>query len=162
MDNWSEAKKECYYDFVEQMLKDGYIVKKRKKSVPKDNWCIEAFESTYKAYPRKASKPQALKAWNALKPSHELIDKISGHSSKAYENVEKIYIPHFSTYLNHAKYNDEIVVKEKELLKLTAENEKLWEFAKEHDLGNPRSGEDFFQYRARLNGIIQERQLYKI
>ena len=25
MDNWSELKKECYQDFIEQMLKDGYI-----------------------------------------------------------------------------------------------------------------------------------------
>ena len=32
MDNWSDTKKECYFDFIEQMLKDGYIRKPRKKA----------------------------------------------------------------------------------------------------------------------------------
>lgn len=27
MKNWSEGKKECYQDFIEQMIKDGYIKK---------------------------------------------------------------------------------------------------------------------------------------
>lgn len=40
MDNWSEGKKECYYDFIEQMKKDGYIVKKKstrfKKPLPQE------------------------------------------------------------------------------------------------------------------------------
>jgi hypothetical protein len=68
-----------------------------------------------------------------------------------------------TTYLNNERWNDSIVEKtiEEKLLKLPAENEKLWSFAKEHGLPNPASGEDFFTYRARLNTHIQENSIFK-
>jgi len=67
-----------------------------------------------------------------------------------------------TTYLNGERWNDSIVEKtvEEKLLKLPADNEKLWQFAKDHGLPEPYSGEDFFTYRARLNTHIQENQVF--
>jgi hypothetical protein len=54
MDNWSEAKKECYYDFLDQMIKDGYIVKKVKR-VSKQKADIIPYEKVVNIYNKWAS-----------------------------------------------------------------------------------------------------------
>jgi hypothetical protein len=70
------------------------------------------FSEFWASYPRKESKPQALKFW-AKKNLDEIAEKIITHvnaskKSDAWTEKEGKYIPHASTYLNNERYNDPI------------------------------------------------------
>lgn len=70
------------------------------------------FERFYPAYPRKKSKGDALKAWNALKPSPQLQDQIITALEKARESAEwqsegGKYIPYPATWLRARGWEDE-------------------------------------------------------
>lgn len=159
MQNWSQAKKDCYYDFIEQMLKDGYIRKKRKEKSVQQDWMPEEFERIYNTYPRKAGKPAAQKAWNALRADLELIAKIDAHLESAYLETDKCFIPHFSTYLNQQRYNDEIVIIKKKLLSLPADDNLLESFAREHGLQKPGRTATYFEYRNQLKQEIIDKNI---
>ncbi len=71
------------------------------------------FDEFYLAYPRKAARAQAVKAWNKLKADDALIDRILEDipiriKSGEFDITDKTHIPHPATYLNGRRWEDEI------------------------------------------------------
>lgn len=71
----------------------------------------EIFSRFYSAYPRKVSKPAALRAWKGLKADAALTDRIIADVKRRCDTEWKgqaiQYIPHPSTYLNQRRWEDE-------------------------------------------------------
>ena len=85
----------------------------RKKIEPKDapDWKPERFRGFWNYYPRHTSKQAAIKAWDTLRPADELIDRIAEalRRQKATDEWSRgIGIPYASTYLNQARWEDEV------------------------------------------------------
>lgn len=76
-----------------------------KSEIPED------FSRFYAVYPRKVSKPAALKAWRALKADAALADRIIADVKRRcdteWKGQEIQFIPHPSTYLNQRRWEDE-------------------------------------------------------
>lgn len=73
----------------------------------------ERFQKFWKFYPRHESKQAAIRAWDRLSPSTELIDKMAKalKKQKKSEDWQKgIGIPHASTWLNNSRWEDEVQV----------------------------------------------------
>lgn len=70
------------------------------------------FEACYADYPRREGRAAALKAWLKLKPGPEIVAAIKAAIAwqrrlpRWLEEGGK-YVPHFSTYLNNARWEDE-------------------------------------------------------
>ena len=79
--------------------------KSAKSEIPED------FSRFYAAYPRKVSKPAALKAWKALKADDEMTARIIADVQRRcdteWKGQEMQYIPHPSTYLTQRRWEDE-------------------------------------------------------
>jgi len=78
-------------------------------SVP--SWKPERFSGLWDYYPRHTSKQAAVKAWDKLKPSDELIAQMGRalRRQKAWDEWKRgIGIPHLSTYLNQRRWEDEL------------------------------------------------------
>ena len=71
------------------------------------------FEKFYEAYPKKKSKPQALKAWLKHKPDINVVLKsLIMHKKSEQWTIDKgKYIPYPATWLNAEGWNDEIETK---------------------------------------------------
>ncbi len=74
----------------------------------------ERFDEFYLAYPRKAARAQAVKAWNKLKADDILINTILDDIKKRiasgnFDINDKTHIPHPATYLNGRRWDDEII-----------------------------------------------------
>ncbi len=73
------------------------------------DWKPERFLGFWKYYPRHENKQGAIRAWDKLQPSDELIDRM-GHALKRLKASEPwrdgIGIPHASTWLNNARWED--------------------------------------------------------
>ena len=73
-----------------------------------------AFEAFWRAYPRKTAKGEARKAWAKLDPVGGLLDTIMA-AVEAQKNSRQWladggrFIPHASTWLNQARWEDEVV-----------------------------------------------------
>lgn len=71
----------------------------------------ERFVGFWKYYPRGENKQGAIKAWDALAPSDELINTIAADLMRKKETEEwkrGIGIPYASTYLNQRRWEDEV------------------------------------------------------
>lgn len=69
----------------------------------------ELFDLCWKAYPRKEGKAEAKKSWEKLTTQDILlIRKHLPLYKKENSAKEKKYIPHFSTYLNKRRFEDEV------------------------------------------------------
>lgn len=69
------------------------------------------FEEWWSIYPRKIGKRKAYSLWRKEKldeRADQLIEKLKAQVKWQYAYVELNYIPHPSTYLNQARYEDEI------------------------------------------------------
>ena len=70
---------------------------------------IDRFNIFWKQYPRKVAKPNALKAWNKIKPDEELLKKIlAAINSQGLSGREIQFVPHPASWLNAERWNDEI------------------------------------------------------
>ena len=92
-------------------LEQSMTSQKKKKAVSESENL--AFISFWKAYPRKISKQQALRAWNKLKPSQALTDVIMRalemqKKSDQWQRDNGAFIPHASTWLNQQRWEDEL------------------------------------------------------
>lgn len=94
---------------------DGAAAKPRtrrsrlKKSVPE--YFPERFEQFWKAYPGGGSRLKAVAAWDALKPSSELIDEMARalkQQKMSRQWQDGVGIPHASTWLNQARWTDKL------------------------------------------------------
>jgi len=135
--------------------------KKRTRPVPKPDWKPREFDIFWMAYPKKVGKAEAVKAWNKLRLGNDILLHIHGHINLAYviSHVEKQYIPNPATYLNQARWNDEIIDIKAKLLKLPKIDELLWQFATDNKLQDPGSHDDYFVYRRKLLAEIEEKGL---
>lgn len=73
------------------------------------------FDEFWTQYPRKQGKLAAEKSFAKLKPDRELTDRIIANIGRrlgAGDWSEKQFIPHASTYLNGARWEDEIISKQ--------------------------------------------------
>jgi hypothetical protein len=82
---------------------------------------IDHFESFWAAYPRKVGKAQAQKVWSKLKPDEETVRLIAENIALRikygeWSDSNKTFIPHASTYLNNARWEDEV---EQQVVKTT-------------------------------------------
>ena len=78
------------------------------KSSP--DWKPERFESFWKFYPLHKSKQAAIRAWDRLKPSDELLAVIGRTLKRQIAEAERHGDPwklYASTYLNNARWTDE-------------------------------------------------------
>jgi hypothetical protein len=79
----------------------------------------EAFEDWYARYPRKVGKAAARRAWMTalrqdVEPSH-LVDRVTAYASAvaAWDDGDSRFVPHPSTWLNGARYDDDPVTWER-------------------------------------------------
>lgn len=73
------------------------------------------FNLFWSLYPRKTNKQAAIKAWQKLKPSNDLFDKIMHALSKhcvsdGWQRDGGQFIPHPSTWINGKRWEDELPV----------------------------------------------------
>ncbi len=85
---------------------------KRKRKEPKTapDHEPERFAAFWKAYPRGENKQGAIRAWDNLKPSPELLDQMSIGLARALQSDDwkRGYgIPHASTWLNGRRWEDQ-------------------------------------------------------
>ena len=85
---------------------------KREKRAPKDrpDWKPERFQGFWDYYPVHKSKQAAIKAWDELKPSDQLIDLMAKalKRQKTEDDWSRgIGIPYASTYLRQQRWTDE-------------------------------------------------------
>ena len=74
---------------------------------------IDHFESFWTVYPRKVGKAQARKAWDKLKLDEDTVKMIAENIALRikygeWSDANKTFIPHASTYLNNARWEDEV------------------------------------------------------
>ncbi len=73
---------------------------------------LDRFERWYQHWPRKENRAKAEESWAAIDPDDALVDKMIA-TTQVYARSEKWredggkYIPHPSTWLNNARWNDE-------------------------------------------------------
>ena len=71
----------------------------------------ERFAGFWKVYPRGENKQAAIRAWDKLKPSDELIDTMAKALKRQLASEEwqrGVGIPYASTYLNQQRWTDEV------------------------------------------------------
>lgn len=83
---------------------------KPKKSEPK--YKPQTFDYFWQRYPKKKSRQAAIRAWDKLKPDLELCRIMNAALKRAVNSLEWAeqdgqYIPHFSTWLNQRRWEDE-------------------------------------------------------
>ena len=75
------------------------------------DWEPERFAKFWKFYPRGENKQAAIRAWDKLKPSSELIDTMAQALKRQVASEgwrQGIGIPHASTWLNNRRWEDEV------------------------------------------------------
>ena len=78
------------------------------KEVP--DWKPERFNGFWKFYPRGEAKQQAIRAWDRLKPSDELIDRMGlalKRQMRSADWLAGVGVPYASTWLNQRRWEDE-------------------------------------------------------
>ena len=80
----------------------------RKKSADMDGFAL-----FWQEYPRKAAKAAALKAWQKLNPSPDLVERILAHVREHKRSQDWIkdggqFVPHPATFLNGRRWEDDI------------------------------------------------------
>lgn len=90
---------------------DGASGTKKAKDKSRPQWKPERFEGFYDFYPLHKSRVAAVRAWDKLRPSDELIDTIARalRAQKKSDDWQRgIGIPYPSTWLNGQRWRDEI------------------------------------------------------
>jgi len=118
------------------------------------------FENFWLQYPKKVGKLIAKRSWEKLSLDNQqkALEAIIEHRKYwAAKGTDWEFIPHASTWLNQERFEDELVIEQKENkrppLPWYASDELT--LAKGRELGlNPYAGETFAQFRARLSAKI--------
>ena len=118
------------------------------------------FEQFWQQYPKKVGKLTAKRSWEKLSQENQqkALEAIVEHRKYwTSKGTEWEFIPHASTWLNQERFEDELVIEQKENkrppLPWYASDELT--LAKGRELGlNPYAGETFAQFRARLSAKI--------
>jgi hypothetical protein len=118
------------------------------------------FNLFWAQYPRKVGKLTAQRSWQKMPDDHKqkALEAIVEHRKYwTAKGTEWEFIPHASTWLNQERFEDELVIEQKENkrppLPWYASDELT--LAKGRELGlNPYAGESFAQFRSRLSAKI--------
>ena len=118
------------------------------------------FDEFWMIYPRKIGKLTAKRSWEKLSQENQqkALEAIVEHRKYwVAKGTDWEFIPHASTWLNQERFEDELVIEQKENkrppLPWYASDELT--LAKGRELGlNPYAGETFAQFRARLSAKI--------
>jgi len=118
------------------------------------------FENFWSQYPKKVGKLTAKRSWEKLSLDNQqkALEAIVEHRKYwVAKGTDWEFIPHASTWLNQERFEDELVIEQKENkrppLPWYASDELT--LVKGRELGlNPYAGETFAQFRARLSGKI--------
>jgi hypothetical protein len=118
------------------------------------------FNLFWAQYPKKVGKLTAKRSWEKLSQENQqkALEAIVEHRKYwAAKGTDWEFIPHASTWLNQERFEDELVIEQKENkrppLPWYASDELT--LAKGRELGlNPYAGETFAQFRARLSSKI--------
>jgi DNA polymerase elongation subunit (family B) len=118
------------------------------------------FNLFWEQYPKKVGKLTARRSWEKLSQENQqkALEAIVEHRKYwVAKGTDWDYIAHASTWLNNHRFEDELVIEEKENkrppLPWYASDELT--LAKGRELGlNPYAGETFAQFRARLSAKI--------
>ena len=118
------------------------------------------FNLFWSQYPKKVGKLTAKRSWEKLSQENQqkALEAIVEHRKYwSAKGTEWEFIPHASTWLNQERFEDELVIEQKENkrppLPWYASDELT--LAKGRELGlNPYAGETFAQFRARLSAKI--------
>jgi hypothetical protein len=118
------------------------------------------FENFWSQYPKKVGKLTAKRSWEKLSLDNQqkALEAIVEHRKYwAAKGTDWEFIPHASTWLNQERFEDELVIEQKENkrppLPWYASDELT--LVKGRELGlNPYAGETFAQFRARLSAKI--------
>lgn len=79
-----------------------------------------AFDRFWNEYPRKVGKKEAQKKWKSLKLDdhiEKILEKVALQKENDWKGKDLQYIPHASTYLNQARWEDEIEPSHEERLR---------------------------------------------
>jgi uncharacterized protein YdaU (DUF1376 family) len=69
----------------------------------------DRFDIFWKQYPRKVAKPNALKAWNRIKPDDDVLKKmLAAINHQGLSSREIQFVPHPASWLNAQRWEDEI------------------------------------------------------
>ena len=118
------------------------------------------FENFWSQYPKKVGKLTAKRSWEKLSLDNQqkALEAIAEHRKYwVAKGTDWEFIPHASTWINQERFEDELVIEQKENkrppLPWYASDELT--LAKGRELGlNPYAGETFAQFRARLSSKI--------
>jgi len=102
---------------IPPIVPQGGRQRREPKKAP--DWKPERFEKFWRYYPRGEAKQAAIRAWDKLKPSDELIDQmaIALKRQMASEEWQRgIGIPYASTWLNQRRFEDEIKAPPKQIV----------------------------------------------
>ena len=118
------------------------------------------FEQFWQQFPRKVGKLTAKRSWEKLSQENQqkALEAIVEHRKYwSAKGTDWEYIAHASTWLNNHRFEDELVIEQKENkrppLPWYASDELT--LAKGRELGlNPYAGETFAQFRARISSKI--------
>lgn len=85
----------------------------RRGSCRKKSADMDGFALFWQEYPRKAAKAAALKAWQKLNPSPDLVERILAHVRDHKRSPDWIkdggqFVPHPATFLNGRRWEDDI------------------------------------------------------
>ena len=118
------------------------------------------FQTFWELYPRKVSRKTAEKAFNKLSRSEqeEALKALPNHIKYwQLKDTDKEFIPHASSWINQARYQDEIdlapTIAKKPAIPWYSNDELT--LAKGRELGiNPNPGETMGQYRSRIQASM--------
>ena len=118
------------------------------------------FNLFWAQYPKKVGKLTAKRSWEKLSLDNQqkALEAIAEHRKYwVAKGTDWEFIPHASTWINQERFEDELVIEQKENkrppLPWYASDELT--LAKGRELGlNPYAGETFAQFRARLSAKI--------
>ena len=89
----------------------GQPRKKSREPKAKPDWKPERFDGFWAFYPRGENKQGAIRAWDKLKPSDDLIDQMAV-ALKAQKQTESwqqgIGVPYASTWINQRRWEDDL------------------------------------------------------
>lgn len=112
------------------------------------------FSEFWKQYPRKVSRKMAEKAWLKLSTTEQdqALEALPTHI-KYWQttNTEKEFIPHASTWLNQARYEDELEIPQpkKEIVAWWGSESLILAKGREMNL-QPRPGESIWDFKGRI------------
>lgn len=84
---------------------------RRREAKEAPDWKPERFRGFWKFYPRGENKQAAIRAWDKLRPSDELIDRMGAALKRQKQSADwlaGIGVPYASTWLNQRRWEDEV------------------------------------------------------